>query len=124
MGAFQQLRAWQACVDLTLEVYRVSAQWPVSERYGITAQLRRAAVSAGANIAEGSAKRGQAEFGRYLDITNGSLAEVEHLLVLARTLQIATAEQSEQLEILRTRAGRLTHRLYQAVRGPRSVARS
>ena len=120
MGVFQRFRAWQACVDLTREVYRVPATWPRSERYELTAQLRRAAISAGANLAEGSAKRGAAEFARYLDIANGSLAETEHLLLLARTLAIATVEEWEVLEARRSAAACLTQRLYQAVRKRKS----
>ncbi len=118
MGTFQRFRAWEACFALTIECYRATAGWPRSEMYGLTAQLRRAAVSAGANLAEGSAKRGRAEFGRYLDIAVGSLAEVEHLLLVARELGFVLGVEWNQLEARRATAARLTHRLYQAVRSP------
>ena len=68
----ERLKAWNACHDLVLEIYRKTSGWPVRERYGLTAQARRAAYSAAANIAEGSAKRGGAEFRRFLDISLGS----------------------------------------------------
>jgi four helix bundle protein len=116
MGPFRRFGAWQACFDMVVAVYRETATWPKSEQYGLTAQLRRAATSAGANIAEGAAKRGRAEFGRYLDIAIGSLAEVEHLLLLARELGIAPLGQWQRMETARVTAARLTHRLYQAVR--------
>jgi four helix bundle protein len=74
MGSFQDLGAWQACQALAVETYRVTRGFPRDERYGMTAQLRRAAVSVVGNVAEGSAKRGPKEFRRYIDISLGSLS--------------------------------------------------
>jgi hypothetical protein len=69
MMPYERFHAWQACDALALAVYRLTREFPRSELYGITSQARRAAFSAAANIAEGSAKRGRAEFARYLDIS-------------------------------------------------------
>ena len=72
-------------------------------------------MSAAANIAEGSAKRGAGEFRRFLDIAMGSLAEVSYLLHLARKLEYITEEQWGELDTMRSGAGKLTWRLYQAI---------
>ncbi len=80
MMPYEKFAAWRIAHELALEVYRVTDQWPGAELYGLTAQTRRAALSAPTNIAEGAAKRGKAEFGRYLDIALGSLSELSYLL--------------------------------------------
>src|SRR6476660_261400 len=82
----QRLKSWVACHELVLAVYRATSTWPKLEQYGLVSQIRRAAYSAAANIAEGSAKRGNREFGRFLDIALGSLAELTYILLLARDL--------------------------------------
>ena len=72
MLPFERLEAWKACHQLVLSVYRASDAFPKHELYGLTSQARRAAFSAAANLVEGSAKRGPAEFRRYADIAIGS----------------------------------------------------
>jgi four helix bundle protein len=111
----EKLQAWAACHEVALAVYRASGQWPAGERYGLTSQVRRAAYSAGANIAEGAAKRGPREFRRHLDITLGSLAEVAYGLQLARDLGYLPREQWGEIEAMRDHAGRLTWGLYRAI---------
>ena len=108
MQTFKNLLAWQSCHQLVLAVYRVTASWPADERYGLIAQARRAAYSAAANIAEGSAKRGPREFRRFLDISLGSLAELCYLILLARDLGLIAEEAAEALETQRDEAGRIT----------------
>jgi len=76
-------------MDLTEEVYLVSSGFPKQERYGITGQLRRSAVSVPANIAEGAARPGPRQFIQFLGVASGSLAEVETLLMLASRLGFA-----------------------------------
>ena len=82
----------------------------------MTSQARRAAFSAAANIAEGSAKRGSPEFRRFLDIAIGSLAELAFILRLARDLEYLTNDSWNRLDELRRRAGFLTWRLYRSLR--------
>ncbi|MGH8622565.1 MAG: four helix bundle protein, partial [Burkholderiales bacterium] len=79
MAHYEKLLAWKECHALALMVYRATEKFPRHERYGLTAQARRAAFSAAANIAEGSAKRGAAEFRRFLDIALGSISELEYI---------------------------------------------
>ncbi|MDI7269256.1 MAG: four helix bundle protein [Myxococcota bacterium] len=86
MQRFTDLKLWQEGHALTLEIYRLPAGFPADERYGLTSQLRRAAASVPANIAEGSKRHTQAEYARFLNIAEGSLAEAESFLILARDL--------------------------------------
>jgi four helix bundle protein len=69
MLAYERLHAWKLCHELVLAVYGVTASFPKHELYGLTSQARRAAFSAAANIVEGAAKRGSAEFRRFIDIS-------------------------------------------------------
>jgi four helix bundle protein len=117
MLPYERFQAWKLCHQLVLAIYGTSKNWPVQERYGLTAQIRRAAVSAAANLVEGASKRGSKEFRRYLDIALGSLAETSYLLMLARDLRLIPPSEWESLEELRKRAGGLTWRLSQSLRG-------
>src|ERR687898_957948 len=109
------LKSWASCHALALAIYRLTKDWPTSEQYCLTSQARRAAYSASANIAEGSAKRGTREFRRYLDISLGSLSELSYILLLARDLGYLKPEGWGEIEALRDHAGRLTWGLYRAV---------
>jgi four helix bundle protein len=115
MMRYERFRAWHAAHALALEIYRLTDGWPRVERFGLTAQLRRAALSAPANMAEGAAKRGPREFRRFLDTAIGSLSEVCYLLRFARDYGLLTRETWQAVEDLRGQAGRLTWRLYQHV---------
>ena len=86
MKNFRDLRVWQEAHLLTLESYRVTANFPKQEIYGLTGQIRRCAASVAANIAEGCGKRGNAEFQRFLNIATGSASELEYHFLLARDL--------------------------------------
>jgi S23 ribosomal protein. len=115
MMPYERLLAWQVAHELALDLFHVTDRWPGRERFGLSAQLRRAALSAATNIAEGSAKRGSREFRRFLDIALGSLAEVSYLLRFSRDYGLLTMEAWAPLEDLRTRVGQLTWNLYAAV---------
>ncbi|MEH6665228.1 MAG: four helix bundle protein [Brevundimonas sp.] len=83
---YRDLIVWQRAMGWVTEVYSASRTWPSDERFGLTSQARRAAVSVPANIAEGCARRSTGEFLQFLGIARGSLAEVETLLILAARL--------------------------------------
>ena len=112
---FESLKAWQAAQALAVAIYRGTGDWPASERYGMVSQIRRAAVSITANIAEGSAKRGNREFRRFLDIAIGSLAEVQVYLLLAKELGYLSRAAWGELEALRDHAEMLTWGLYRSI---------
>lgn len=116
MNSHERLEAWQAAHQLVLLVYRTTRSFPVEERYGLTSQIRRAAFSVAANIAEGAAKRGTREFRRYLDIAVGSMGELTYALRLVQDLQLLAQNEWQDLETLRDRVSRLTWRLYALIR--------
>lgn len=88
---------------------------PKEERYGITAQSRKAAFSSAANIVEGAAKRGRGEFRRFLDISLGSLAELEYWLLVIRDLELLPVDVCNGLSRLHRDANRVTWNLYKKV---------
>ena len=100
---------------MALLTYKVTESWPPEERFGLTIQVRRAAISVPTNIAEGAAKRGRREFRRYLDISLGSLSELTYLLRFSRDWGLLTSESWLELEDLRDQAGKLTWQLYRTL---------
>lgn len=84
--SFKDLVVWQKAHQLVLEVYRFTQSFPSEERFGLTSQLRRAAVSVPANIAEGFPKRSANDKVRFFNIAQGSLEEVHYYLILAKDL--------------------------------------
>jgi four helix bundle protein len=86
MRDFKELKVWEKPHQWVLEVYRVTGSFPAEERFTLVAQLRRAAASVPANIAEGCGRGGQREFARFLSIAAGSASESEYHLLLARDL--------------------------------------
>lgn len=122
MKPYERFDAWKEAHQLVLLVYRVTKAFPKEELYGLTSQVRRAAFSVPANIAEGSAKRGSREFRRYLDVALGSLAEVAYILRLAKDLGLVSDEIWTTLNEQRESVGRLTWGLYASIR--RSAATS
>ena len=83
---FKDLVVWQKAHRLVLSLYRASAGFPDDERYGLVSQLRRAAVSVPANIAEGFRRQGKADKARFLNVAEGSLAECQYYLILTTDL--------------------------------------
>jgi four helix bundle protein len=91
---------WQKSIDLVAEVYRIASKLPSNEQYGLTSQLRRAAVSVPANIAEGFGRWHSAEFVRFLLIANGSLKEVEtHLFIGNKLALLSSADTRAALQM-------------------------
>jgi four helix bundle protein len=88
MKNFRDLQVWHKAHELTLESYRVINSFPKQELFGLTSQIRRAAVSIAANIAEGCGKRGNGEFQRFLGIAAGSASELEYRLLFAHDLSL------------------------------------
>jgi four helix bundle protein len=115
MKPYERFIAWRHCHQLALSTYRLTEALPKSELYGITSQMRRAAASAAANLAEGSAKRGRPEFRRFMDITLGSLAELSYFALLARDLKLISADAWKEFERLHEEASKTTMGLYKAV---------
>ncbi len=92
----RDLKAWQQAMELVAKVYSSTAHFPQHEQFGLTSQLRRAAVSVPANIAEGFARNGTKELLHFLGIASGSLSELDTLVELAHTL--GYLEQREEIQ--------------------------
>jgi four helix bundle protein len=95
---FKELKVWNKAHEVTLELYRLTRQFPKEELYGLTSQIRSAASSMGANIAEGSGRRSDGEMSRFLHIARGSAVELEYHLFLARDLELLPASSFTALE--------------------------
>ena len=90
---YRELTVWQRAMDLVVEAYQISQSLPATERYGLTSQLTRAAVSVPANIAEGQGRLTSGDFARHLAIARGSLMEVETLLLVTERLEMVSADR-------------------------------
>src|SRR5262245_28277605 len=90
--SYRDLRVWQMAMDLTVQVYQITESFPTYERFGLTAQLRRAAVSIASNIAEGHGRSTRGEYLQHISIARGSTMEVEVQLLVGERLEYADAE--------------------------------
>ncbi|MGA9043227.1 MAG: four helix bundle protein [Terriglobales bacterium] len=97
MQDFRHLKVWEKAHGLTLDVYRSSKPFPREEIFGLTSQMRRCSASIGANIAEGTCRKGDIEFGRFLQIAMGSASELEYHLLLAKDLDLLKDADYERL---------------------------
>ena len=97
MRDFRKLKLWDKAHSLTLHIYRASKGFPRDELFGLTSQMRRAAASVCANVAEGCGRRGGAEFARFLDIAMGSASELEYHILLSADLQLVDRDTYVQL---------------------------
>jgi four helix bundle protein len=94
---YQQYRVWSESLVLVESVYRVSASLPREETYGLISQIRRAAVSVPSNLAEGAGRGTEADFGRFIDMSIGSLNELETMFQITRRLCFLEQIQVEQV---------------------------
>ena len=118
---FRDLRVWRAGVGLVSNVYRLTAGFPTAERFGITSQMRRAAISIPANIAEGHGRASTGEFLNQLSIARGSANELETLLHVAKQLSMADDTQlqpiANELDAVQRMIVTLRSRLLQSQKG-------
>ena len=102
--SYRDLRIWQEAVALALVIYRATAEFPKHELYGLTSQMRRAAVSVSSNIAEGKGHSSDGDFGRFLFHARGSLLELQTQIVIASGLDYLTKEQAANLTRIHRRS--------------------
>ncbi len=121
-NSYRDLRVWQQGMDLVESVYRATAAFPKSELYGLTSQIRRAAVSVPSNIAEGKGHYSDKELLHYLYHARGSLLELETQVLLAQRLQYLTAGDSEALLKSAEAVGRSLTGLINACRGENAAS--
>ena len=112
--SFRDLRVWQAAMDLAETCYRLTQDFPREEMYGLTSQVRPAAVSIPANIAEGHGRDGARELAQFLRIARGSLRELETHLLLARRLDFCAASDVDGVLDQADQVGRMLAGLYKS----------
>ena len=98
MKDFRNLKVWQKSHLLVLDIYKLTAGFPIDEKYGLISQIRRASVSIPANIAEGCGRNSDAELARFLQISMGSASELEYHLLLSHDLMLLDSSDHIQLE--------------------------
>ncbi|WP_395061251.1 four helix bundle protein [Flavobacterium sp.] len=99
MRDFKKYEIWQLSHSLTLEVYKITSNFPKQETYGLTSQIRRATASIPTNISEGCGRNSDKEFNHFLNIALGSANETEYLLILSKDLNYITEELFSELDL-------------------------
>jgi four helix bundle protein len=94
MNNYKELKVWQKSVDLSIEIYKLTKEFPGSEQFGLTSQIRRASVSIAANIAEGAGRNSQKEFVHFLGVAIGSAYEQETHLIISEKLGFLPGENT------------------------------
>jgi len=120
---YRDLIVWQKAKSLAIQVYRLTASFPSSEKYGLTSQLRRAAVSVVSNVAEGQGRLTSGEFAQFLGHARGSLHELETQIEIAAELGLLPEEAAKALADRAGEVGRLLNGLVASLEG-RSKTRS
>ena len=112
---FRELIVWKKAMELVTEVYRITARFPESEKFGLVTQLRRAAVSVPSNIAEGQGRSSTGEFKQFLGHARGSLCEVDTQIEIAVNLGLPTQENARRFETLIGDVARLLNALIRSL---------
>jgi four helix bundle protein len=115
-ASFKELVVWQRSVQLATEIYRLSASFPTSERFGLTNQLRRASVSIASNIAEGYGRSTKGEYLQFLGHARGSICELQTQLIIATTLGFCPNKEAEPVERLSADVSRMLIALMKKLR--------
>lgn len=115
-SSFRDLRVWNEAMNLTVEVYKNTASFPKHELYGLTQQMRRAAVSIPSNIAEGKGHYSDKEFSRFLLHARGSLLELQTQLIIASQLQYLSGDDGKRLTTMAEGVGRALSGLITSLR--------
>lgn len=123
-GSYRELKVWQRAVDLSVEIYRVTKEFPREETYGLSSQLRRAAVSIASNIAEGYGRGTKAEFRHFLALARGSVLEVQTQLLIVRRLEFCGLDRMQGLEDAAEEIGKMLWRLMESQKPPKLIPTS
>jgi four helix bundle protein len=121
LTSHKDLLVWQKSVALASKVYNATSELPDDERYGLTRQIRRSAVSVASNIAEGAARGRRAEFIHFLNIARGSLTELETQVLIAANLQMLNSQLRLEEDILEV--GRMLTALIRRLTEQRALER-
>lgn len=113
MHRYQNLKVWQKAMDLTESVFLLTKDFPDEERFGLSSQIRRSAVSVPSNIAEGAGRNSNPDFIRFLNIANGSLNELETQIMIGHRLKYLSKSQLEGVLPLITEVQKMNYTLSQ-----------
>ncbi len=122
--SYQDLKVWQLGMDLVIESYKLTREFPAAERFGLVSQIRRSAVSIPSNIAEGQGRHHLGDYLRFLSIANGSLKELETLVLIAARLAYVSATNVGSTLQTADQVGRMLNILQQRLRPSKSTARN
>ena len=122
--AFQDLLVWQRAMEMTVSVYRATRSFPDDEKFGLTSQVRRAAVSVASNIAEGRGRLTVGEFRQFLGTAQGSNCEVQTQVLVAKRLGIGKSRALEEVQELSVEAGKMLSALIASLGAKGPGARS
>jgi len=111
LQSFRELTVWQRSIQLANRIYKLTRTFPREEIYGLTLQLKRAAVSVSSNIAEGHGRSGVAEYRHFLWIARGSSFEIQSQLEIARTLDMGDRKLLEEADVLSQEVGKMLYAL-------------
>jgi len=114
--SFKDLQVWEMSMDLVTDIYRVTEKFPQAEVYGLTSQMRRAAVSVPSNIAEGNGRGHSKEYLRFLYTARGSLMELMTQLEIAKRLNFIDGDSANALEEQCKRINMMLHKLIASIR--------
>ena len=114
-GSFRDLKVWQNSMTLVEDVYKITSKFPSDERFGLTAQLRRATVSIPSNIAEGKRRKRQRAYLNHLDIALGSQGEVETQIEIACRLGFVKKDEVRRVEARVAEVGRMLNGLIESL---------
>src|ERR1700674_5583687 len=123
-GSYRDLRVWQNAMKLVISVYQQTRGFPKEELYGLTSQMRRAAVSIPSNIAEGKGRSTDRDRSLFFCHARGSLLELETQILIAQRLKFLAPQRAAVLIGLSTKLGRMLNSLIQSIRSPESITRS
>lgn len=99
MHNFKNLTVWQKSIDFTTEIYSITKDFPTDEKYGLTSQIRRAAISVPSNIAEGAGRKSNREFKHFLNISLGSIFELETQIIIAHRLNLIEGSIIDDIQL-------------------------
>ena len=116
--AFRDLQVWQRAIQLTVVIFRLTQGFPREEIYGISSQIRRAAVSVPSNIAEGHDRNSVGEFRQFLGIARGSNYELQTQLEIARLLKFGDSKLVDEAENLSQEVGKMVYALLESLKNP------
>lgn len=115
MNNYKELRVWQSSVDFAVNTYKATEELPIDERYGLTSQIRRSAVSISSNIAEGAGRNTSGEFNQFLGIAYGSTCELETQLIIANRLKFLNNDSFGELEMEIDRIQKMIYNLKKSI---------